>query len=163
MPMAELRSEMKTLGFKNVQTLLNSGNLIFDGDANQQEELSNQIANHLKDIFDFSIPVLIRTETEFRDLFDSDPFQNVEVTEDIRLYATFLKERPKNSPTIPWISEDKSFRIIEIKNRAVCSILNLSATTTTKGMNALEQFFGNEITTRNWKTVSRIADKLIEQ
>lgn len=159
-PMADLRREMKTLGFENVQTLLNSGNVIFDGDMVEKKELEEKITRHLEKIFDFPIPVLIRTKDEFEELLDPDPFEDVEVSADIRLYTSFLKEVPENNLSLPWISEDESFRIIEIRNRSVFSVLDLSSTKTPKGMDALEQLFGKENTTRNWNTINRISRKL---
>lgn len=159
MPMAELRSEMEKMKFENVKTLLNSGNVIFDGNPDQEVNREDKIATHLEEVFGFPIPVLIRKEDEIVDLIDSDPFSDIEVTEDIRLYVTFLKEKPENEVTLPWISEDKSYRIIDIRDRAFCSVLDLSVTGRPK-LNSLESLFGKNNTRRNWNTVNRIAKKL---
>ncbi|MEL7835128.1 DUF1697 domain-containing protein [Fodinibius sp. Rm-B-1B1-1] len=159
-PMADLRKEMKALGYTNVQTLLNSGNIIFDGDRDEEEKIGRKIGRHLENVFGFSIPVLVRTKETFSALYNADPFEDVEVTDDIRLYVSFLKEVPQNQLNLPWISEDESFQIIAIRDKEVCSVLDLSVAKTPKGMDALEQLFGKEITTRNWNTVDRIAKKL---
>lgn len=159
-PMAELRKEMAELGFKNVETLLNSGNVIFDGPSNKTVDLDTEIANHLEDIFGFPIPVLIRKAERIKELIENDPFENIEVTKDIRLYITFLKEKPEKTIAPPWISEDESYRIIDIQDRAVSSVLDLSVSKTTDAMNSLGKFFGDSITTRNWNTLNRIAKKL---
>ena len=50
--------------------------------------------------------------------------------------------------------------IIEIKQKAIYSILDISISKTPKGMDALEQLFGKGITTRNWNTINRIKLKL---
>jgi uncharacterized protein (DUF1697 family) len=159
-PMADLRREMGKLGFDNVVTLLNSGNIIFDGTSNQPVELEEKIANHLERVFEFPIPVLIRKAERIMELSEENPFSDIEVTNDIRLYITFLKETPGNAITLPWISDDESYRIIDIQDRAVCSVLDLSISRTTEAMKSLGQFFGNEITTRNWNTINRIIKKL---
>ena len=159
-PMAELRKEMDKMGFENVSTLLNSGNIIFNGDSDQGSKLEEKVADHLEDVFGFPIPVLIRKAERIKELIENDPFENTEVTKDIRLYITFLKQKPENSITLPWISEDESYRIIDIQDRAVCSVLDLSISRTTDAMNSLGKFFGDGITTRNWNTLNRIAKKL---
>lgn len=159
-PMADLRNEMKKIGFKNVRTLLNSGNVIFEYNSSGTAKLERTIATHLEEKFEFPIPVLIRKEEEILELINAKPFEGIEVTDAIRLYATFLKKQPDLSLALPWISEDRSFRIIEIRDRTVCSVLDLSSTTTPKGMNSLEDFFGSDITTRNWNTIHRIVKKL---
>lgn len=160
MPMADLRKEMKKLGFENVQTLLNTGNIIFDGTSGREDKLEEDIADHLEKVFGFPVPVLIRRAEEILKLIHANPFEDVEVTEDIRLYIAFLKVSPEDPLKLPWISEDESFRIIDIRDRAVCSVLDLSVTKTPKGMEALGKLFEGTITTRNWNTLNRIADKL---
>jgi uncharacterized protein (DUF1697 family) len=57
---------------------------------------------------------------------------------------------------MPWSSADGSFRIFKIKNTVVFSVLNLEVTQTPRGMEMLEQFFGKDITTRNWNTVEKL-------
>lgn len=162
MPMAGLRQEMAKIGFENVKTLLNSGNVIFDGSAKRETNLEEEIATHLVQVFGFAIPVLVRKAEEIIELIKANPFSNIAVTRDIRLYVSFLKETPEENVTLPWISEDKSFRIIAVRNRIVCSVLDLSATKTPTGMDFLEKLFGKNITTRNWNTLIRIGNKLIE-
>lgn len=61
-------------------------------------------------------------------------------------------------PTVPYISEDKAFQIISIRDKTILSALDLSVTSTPKGMDDLEKLFGKNITTRNWNTIRRIVD-----
>lgn len=163
MPMADLRKEIGKLGFENVQTLLNTGNIIFEGESSGEKKLEDKIANHLEDVFGFPVPVLIRKKKEILELVEADPFGDVEVTKDIRLYVAFLKKPPENHIGLPWESEDESFRIIDIRGRDVCSVLDLAVTKTPKGMDALGKLFEGTITTRNWNTIIRISDKLDAQ
>lgn len=159
-PMADLRKEMHKLGFENVQTLLNSGNIIFEGKPDREDKLEEEIADHLGKVFGFPIPVLIRKAEEILQLLEADPFKGVNVTKNIRLYIAFLKNPPVDSLRIPWISDDGSFRIIDIRGREVCSVLDLSVTNTPKAMDALGKLFEGDITTRNWNTLVRIEKKL---
>ena len=155
-PMAELKKELLNLGFVNVETLLNSGNVIFEAPAEPTEAL---LEVHLQQVFGFPIPVLLQTGDTIQTLVKSNPFNGITVTKDIRLYTSFLKDRPKNSPPLPWSSLDGSFKILTIEDRIICSVLDLALSQTTKAMEALEQMFGKNITTRNWNTIVRIAEK----
>jgi uncharacterized protein (DUF1697 family) len=159
-PMAVLRTEMERMGFKKIITILNSGNIIFTGTPKEESRLENDIALHLEKAFGFTIPVLVRNVAEISALTATNPFENIEITRDIRLYVSFLKEVPENKLTLPWDSDDKSFRIVDIRGKEVCSVLDVSVTKTPKGMEMLEQIFGGDITTRNWNTLNRIAGKL---
>ena len=159
-PMAELRKEFTKLGFTNVITLLNSGNVIFESKPGSEESFEQSIAVHLEKVFGFYIPVLIRNANDIIELTDSEPFKNIELTKDIRLYISFMKEKTNVDISIPWSTEDNSFQILEIRNRTIISVVNLTNTQTTKAMEILEKFFGKDITTRNWNTVMRISGKL---
>lgn len=159
-PMAALRTAMEQMGFKKIITLLNSGNVIFTGTPKNESRLEEEIALHLEKVFGFSIPVRVRNAGEILALTTANPFENIEVTRDIRLYISFLKEIPEKKLTLPWVSEDNSFRIVDIRGKEVCSVLDVSVTKTPRGMEMLEQFFGGDITTRNWNTLNRIAGKL---
>lgn len=159
-PMADLRAEMEKLGFENVVTLLNSGNVIGELLPAAEDELEERIASRLEEVFGFSIPVLVRKGAEVLQLIDSDPFKSIEVTKDTRLYVTFLKETPEAQISVPWVSEDKSYQIIDVRGRTVCSVLDVSVTKTPKGMDALEKLYGKNVTTRNWNTMVKIAEKL---
>ena len=159
-PMAALRTEMERMGLKKIITILNSGNIIFTGTPKEESRMEADIALHLDKVFGFAIPVRVRNAGEILALTAANPFEGIEVTRDLSLYISFLKEVPENKLTLPWISEDKSFCIVDIRGKEVCSVLDVSVTKTPKGMEMLEQFFGGDITTRNWKTINRIAGKL---
>ena len=159
-PMADLRQRMAMLGFTEITTLLNSGNIIFSTVEGKISQLEKRIAHDLEQHFEFPVPVLVRRAEEIEELITAQPFSEVEVTKDTRLYVSFLKEDRPHDLSLPWTSEDRSFRILQIHNRIICSVLDLSVTKTPKGMDALEQLFGKNITTRNWNTLLRIAKKL---
>lgn len=156
-PMAELRTLLGKMGYGNVETLLNSGNIIFESDATDAQELELVIEEVLLKTFGFAIPVVIRTHQEICELVEVNPFKELNIHPDIRLYVTFLKSESSATLTLPYISPDQSFRILSVQNRIVCSVLDLSVINTPKGMDDLEKLFGKNITTRNWNTLSKIA------
>ena len=140
--------------------MLNSGNVIFDASSAPVEELEERIGTHLELVFGFPVPVLIRDDKEIFALTGNNPFRQVEETKNTRFYLSFLKKAPAIGLDTPWLSDDQSFCILEIRDRTVVSVLDLSVTQTPKGMDALEQLFGKNITTRNWNTIQRIAGKI---
>lgn len=159
-PMADLRKVLEALGFESVQTLLNSGNVIFDTTCSTVQSMEINISDHLEQVFGFSIPVLVRSAKDIVKLIDNDPFKEITLTKDLRFYTSFIKENPQVEISLPWSTEDGSFKILEIREKVICSLLDLSVTKTTKGMDLLEQMFGKNLTTRNWNTIIRIGNKL---
>jgi uncharacterized protein (DUF1697 family) len=152
-PMAELRKEYEKIGFKHVKTLLASGNVVFEG----QEEDLDKIPGHLEKAFGFSIPVITVPFTVIEDIIAADPFNSITVTSKTRLYITFLGEASKPGVSIPYKSEDGSFRILQRSGDLVFSVLDLEKAGTPDAMKVLEQGFGKNITTRNYNTVVKLA------
>ena len=159
-PMAELKKLLADQGFSNVITILNSGNVIFDGEAEDEAKLEARMASFIEEKFGFPVPVLIRTREEIEKIIESDPFMGIEVTKDIRLYVSFLKDKTDVKLDLPWSTEDGSYKILDVESRTIISVLDVSVTGTPQGMEMLEKLFGKGITTRNMKTLYRIQKKL---
>ena len=159
-PMAELRKELEQLGFEKVITLLNSGNIIFETNPSDIKTLEKTISGHLEKAFGFLIPTIIRKSETIDQLLTDDPFKAIQLTKDIRLYVSFLKDEVLSNIELPWTSPDASFKIIRVSDKIIFSVLDLSVSKTTKAMEALENTFGSDITTRNWNTIVRIEKKL---
>ncbi len=157
-PMAELRDTLTEIGCENVRTLLNSGNFVFETAQSNIQLLENIIEESLSQSFGFPIPAIIKTKKEISDLISENPFQTIKMHKDIRLYVSFLKNTPEIKLTVPYFSDDRSYKIISFQNNIVLSTLDLSITSTPKGMDDLEKLFGKNITTRNWNTIMKVAN-----
>jgi len=92
--MAELKSLYESLGFGNVQTYVQSGNVVFDSEEKDVTKLRDSIETQIQATFGFSVPVLIRTGDEFKRIIESHPFAKKEA---IRVLVTFLYEFPEKS------------------------------------------------------------------
>jgi uncharacterized protein (DUF1697 family) len=155
-PMAKLKSVLQEFGFQNVRTLLASGNVIFEFKKESLPSLTKKISATLDEAFGFIIPVILRNADEIEKIVESVPFKNIIVAKDTRLYVTFLSEDPKSNLKIPYYSTDKSFQILNIKDKTIFSVLDVSKTGTVDAMAILEKEFGKNITTRNWNTIVKI-------
>jgi uncharacterized protein (DUF1697 family) len=158
--MADLRQAFADWGFTNVKTLLASGNVLFEADANDPTSLQQTIETGLADTFGFEVPTIIRPFAEIEALVEADPFKDIEVTADTRLYVTFLGQKPTSQLPIPYLSPDKSYRILSVSDREICSVLTLTDNMRTiDAMNIVENEFGKNITSRHWNTVLKLLKK----
>ncbi|RSK41916.1 DUF1697 domain-containing protein [Mangrovimonas spongiae] len=73
-PMAELRELLTKSGFKNVQTYIQSGNVIFESNEENTQQLEGEIHNSIKAHFGFEVPVLVKTPTQLQQIFKDCPF-----------------------------------------------------------------------------------------
>ena len=151
--MMELKNLYESLGFGNVQTYVQSGNVIFDSEEKDVTKLGYEIEAQIESTFGFSVPVLIRSGDEFKRIIEYHPFAGEEA---IRVLVTFLYDRPEKS-RLEDLShyEDKvdQFAIGEREIFLFCP----GGYGRTKLSNA---FFEKKLevvaTTRNWKSVNAL-------
>jgi uncharacterized protein (DUF1697 family) len=160
-PMTDLKICLEKAGFTDVRTLLNTGNVVFDppaGGSIDSQTLVENIEKTLETRFGFHIDTIVKTVNEIENLVKQDPFKDVLVTKDTRLYVTFVKGDINSDLKTPYLSPNKNFQIISLNKSVVFSVLTVTRKTgTTDGMETLEKEYGKQITTRNWNTVVRIA------
>jgi uncharacterized protein (DUF1697 family) len=153
--MQDLAKTFSGLGFKNVRTVLASGNVLFETPRTTVTTLERSISKALAATFGFDIDVLLRTREEIEKLVASAPFKGIRVTSQTRLYVTFLAERSK--PLRPYRSANGQLKMFGGLGREVFSVVSLSGSAGSVDlMKVIEQRFGRKVTTRNWNTVVRL-------
>ena len=73
-PMAELREILSKSGFKNVQTYIQSGNVILESSENNKRDIEETIKKAIFDHFGFEVSVLVKTRQDLKQIFDDSPF-----------------------------------------------------------------------------------------
>ncbi len=90
-PMAELRELLSNSGLENVQTYIQSGNVIFQSSEKDKKTLETIVHKAIKLHFGFDVPVLVLTPQELNQIFDDSPFPQ---SEKEKSYFMFLYEKP---------------------------------------------------------------------
>ena len=73
-PMADLRELLSKLGFKNVKTYIQSGNVIFDSIELSPIQIETIISRTIFDHFGFDVAVIVRAPQELKRIFEACPF-----------------------------------------------------------------------------------------
>ncbi len=71
-PMAELKKEFEKLGFQDVKTYLNSGNVVFSS-KDDTDSLTNRIEEMIKGRFALDIPVFLLPKEALEDILHNAP------------------------------------------------------------------------------------------
>ena len=71
--MKELKEELQHLGYQEVVTYLNSGNIIFESDVEDKERIKKDVYFMIKKKFLLDIPIFIMTKHELEDLLMHHP------------------------------------------------------------------------------------------
>lgn len=71
--MSELKKVLEENKYQNVVTYLNSGNVIFESNINDEETIMQDIYNIVKDKFNLEIPIFIISALELEDILNNNP------------------------------------------------------------------------------------------
>jgi uncharacterized protein (DUF1697 family) len=70
--MKRLKALLESLGYENVSTYINSGNVIFES-GEKQREIGKEIASALKKEFGFDIGTLVKSEKQMKSIANAIP------------------------------------------------------------------------------------------
>ena len=71
--MSELKLELEKNKYQNVSTYLNSGNVIFESNINNKEDIMKDIYKIIKNKFNLEIPIFVMTSLELEDILNNNP------------------------------------------------------------------------------------------
>lgn len=152
----KLRGLFEKLGFSNVQTVLSSGNVLFESSSKSAKKLEGIIEKALPEHLGSKSTTIIRSQTQLQKLVDKKPFKKMEHSQKSSLNVTFLKKKTNSDNKFPYKVKDRDYILLGMYDGAICSVIDLTSAKTPDLMFWLEKTFGKEITTRTWKTVERI-------
>jgi uncharacterized protein (DUF1697 family) len=156
--MKELVALYESLGFKNVRTYVQSGNVIFNADEADSKRLSNLIENKIKQVFNLPVAVLIRTPGELKQTLKKNPFLKEKSIDTEKLYVTFLAETPPESALNKLnVAQDELDKFV-VKNKEIYLYCPEGYGRTKFSNTFFERKLGVTATTRNWKTVTTLSE-----
>ncbi len=154
--MPDLRALFESLGAEDVETYVQSGNVVFrspDGAPTLTEAIEKRIRRDLG----LGVTVLLRTRPQLAKVVAGNPFAKKE-REPTKLHVVFLADKPDRvrvSKLDPERGEPDEFRVVGQEIYLHCP----NGYGRSKLTNAyFEKQLGVAATTRNWKTVTKLAE-----
>jgi len=92
--MNSLQEMYEKLGFKNVKTYIQSGNVVFQSTEMPTEEIERVISDEIFIRFTLSIPVIVRENSALRIILEQNPFLRAKKEDIDGLYITLLATSP---------------------------------------------------------------------
>src|SRR5258707_11507773 len=89
--METLRAGFEELGFKNVKSYINSGNLVFETGKADEKKLAKKIHDAIEKEFGFDISVMVRATSVLVDLVKNNPFDG-KFDNDKNMHVFFLDD-----------------------------------------------------------------------
>ena len=92
--MTDLKALYEDLGFEDVITYIQSGNVVFKSSKKMTDtKLAKMIEERIVEKYDFQVPVIIRTLDELKRATEINPYKNDNID---GLYITFLSNAPNS-------------------------------------------------------------------
>lgn len=156
--MSSLKVLYESLGFKNVTTYIQSGNVIFQSTKEDIPVLQQKIEQKIQKEYNFTVTTIIRTIPEMKNIIDGNPFMKERHEDITKLYVTFLSQRP----SLLAIQELNHFQKNEeefiISGKNVYLFIPKGYGKAILSNNLIERKLHVTATTRNWKTVLQVGE-----
>lgn len=165
--MEELRTMFEALGFANVVTYINSGNIAFDlkssGSGQKSAKtldamahMAGTIENELEKHFGKQIPVVIREQADISRIIADNPFEG-EYESHKEMHVLFLKEEmPEDKQELLLGAAPDGERFAAIGREIYCH-LKLGVADSLLGKGFIDKKLKVPFTARNWRTVEKLA------
>jgi uncharacterized protein (DUF1697 family) len=154
--MPDLRALFTRLGADDVTTYVQSGNVVFKS-AEGSAKLIGAIERRIRRDLGLTVTVLLRTKPQLAKVVTGNPFAK-RVQDPTKLHVTFLAEKPDRSRVRrldPKHGQPDEFRVVGLEVYLHCP----NGYGKSKLTNAyFEKELGVAATTRNWKSVTKLAE-----
>ena len=161
--MDTLRKAVEAIGFEQVRTYVQSGNLVFQAPKQSAASLSKKIEAVILKQFGHEASVITKTPEELKAAIEKNPFlKNKAITAE-RLYLTFLSGRPEavNVKRLDAVSsgDDKD----RWHDDVIYFHLPNGSGNSKLATAPLEKWCSLRATTRNWRTVNSLLEMAMER
>ena len=157
-PMAELRAKLAGVGYSDVATVGQSGNVIVSVGSDRPDEVAGAMARLLSDEFDVNVACVVRTAHQVRRVLERNPLQEV-ASDPSRHLVNFLSTEPDPALVGALLTEDHSPEAIAIEGTEAYIWTPDGVKAMTLSYAYLEKRLGVVATARNWNTMEKIVAK----
>lgn len=156
--MKDLKSELDNLGFNNVITYIQSGNIVFEHEKIATNQLTAEIKQTIAKKFKLDVPVMVFEAKQWGEILKNNTFLAEEDIDVTKLHVTFLSCPPSSIYSSQIKLDHYLPDQLIITNEAIYLYCPNGYGKTKLTNNFFESKLKITATTRNWKT----ANKLLE-
>jgi uncharacterized protein (DUF1697 family) len=155
--METLREVISALGFQNVKTYINSGNLIFETAETDEKVLAETIEKAIENEFGLKIKTMTRTVSEIKEIVENNPFAG-QFENDKDVHVFFLEEEMPEEKRELLLSNNNENEQFAVSGREIFCLLRVSVLDSLIGKDYIGKKLKISATARNWRTVNKILE-----
>jgi len=154
--MAKLREMFEALGFSAVQTLLQTGNVIFDGGKKSAAALERLLESETKKRLAVAPAYSVRTSDEWHETIAANPYSKEAKRDPGHLVVMFLKQPPPAANVKALSAAIKGPEYLRAVGRELYIVYPAGIGTSKLTNAVIERTLGMSGTARNWNTVLKL-------
>ena len=155
--MEALRRMCDALGYENVKTYINSGNVIFETVKTDEHKLVALVEKAIETEFSLKIRVMARTIDELKDIIKNNPFDG-QFDSDKDLHVLFLNEKLPAEKRELLLGNNNENEQFAVSNREIFCLLRDGFSGSLLGKDYIGKKLKISATARNWRTVNKILE-----
>ena len=152
--MADLREAFAGAGCSDVETYIQSGNVVFSSRARDRARLARKLERAVADELGIETRIVLRAGAEIRTLVDSHPFG----ADSAQTHVAFLAEQPTAAAVRALLAEDVAPDELKVAGSDVFLRFPNGVQGARLSGALLERRLGVPGTLRNWRTVERLGE-----
>lgn len=156
-PMPELRALCADLGWKDVQSYIQSGNLVFLAESTPTK-LETELEGAIERRFDLSIPIIVRAATAWPDYVRGNPYPDASQSEPNHVMLALSKAAPKSDAAAKIQERATSGERITQVGDALWLYYAGGMAKSKLPPSLLDRLVGSPVTARNWRTVLKLQE-----
>lgn len=161
--MEALKKALESVGFLNVQTYIQSGNVFVTTEEESPTKVGFLIKQEISRSFGFDVPVIVIGKEDLQACLDRNQFLNEADVDLKKLYVSFISsELPENMITqlnINFIKPDE----LQLDGRRIYIKYDTSPAKTRLDNNWIEKKMNVTSTIRNWNTTNKLLELFNER
>jgi uncharacterized protein (DUF1697 family) len=154
--MSDLRELLTDLGLKGAQTLLQSGNAVFQSDGGTTSQLERLIQEALAGQFHVETDVMVRSHKEWKGIIASNPFPKEAKLDPGHLLVLPLKESPARGAAAALQDAISGREVVRVAGRCAYIVYPDGVGRSKLTSTLIEKKLGTRGTGRNWNTVLKL-------
>jgi uncharacterized protein (DUF1697 family) len=154
--MPDLKVLFEDLLFTNVQTYIQSGNVLFTGNSSNIKTIRSKIEKKILSKFGFPVNVILKTPAELDYALKINPFLKDKTKDIERIYFTFLSENPSPDNIKKLKEIDYSPEEFSLNDNTIYLFVPNGYGKAKLNNNFFEKKLKLYATTRNYKTVNAL-------
>lgn len=155
--MEQLRAEFEALRFRDVETLIASGNVLFSAASDDAAALEQRIERRLEQALGYPVATFVRTPVELAALVRDEPYQDREAG--AQLWTGFLKSAVTAEVRDKLRALCSDVEEVDVQGREVYWLRRQLEMAALRTGAKIDKALGSPVTFRNVTTVRKLAIK----